>query len=180
MNTMSVPVPEGMTPASVEQLVRHVGASRSAVGRLALVMEQQAAEIGPATSAHLASVEHLWRHLLNKYGVYGATDIALLRGANPNSRSVATNLAKREGLIGFMRGRNKAYPKFEFKGRGVHPNWRGISAPLLDAGWDDEDILLWMVSPRPSLGGLEPAELIDSADVGLLIAEVERDVLGVW
>lgn len=180
MSTTEVPVPEGMTAETVKQLVQHVGLSRSAVARVSLVMEQQDVEVGPATSAQLASVEHLWRHLLDRYGVYGAADIASLRGAKPGSRSVATNLAKREGLIGFTRGRVKVYPRFEFKGRGVHPNWRGVSAPLVKAGWDNEDILLWMVSPNAALGGREPAALVDEGDARALREIVEREALGVW
>lgn len=180
MSTTEVPVPEGMTAEGVRRLVQHVAASRSAVARVSSLMEQQEAEIGPATSAQLASVEHLWRHLLDRYGIYDAADIATLRGAKPGSRSVATNLAKRDGLIGFMRGRSKVYPTFQFKGRGVHPNWRAVSAPLVEAGWDDEDILLWMVSPNAALDGREPAALIDEGDAGPLRAVVAREALGVW
>lgn len=180
MSTTEVPVPEGMTAESVKRLVQHVASSRAALARISSVMEQQEVEVGPTTSAQLASVEHLWRHLLDRYGVYGAADIAGLRGAKTSNRSVATNLAKREGLIGFMRGRVKVYPRFEFKGRGVHPNWRAVSAPLVEAGWDDEDILLWMVSPNTTLGGREPAELIEGKDADALRTLVEREALGVW
>lgn len=180
MSTTEVSVPVGMTADTVKLLVDHVASSRTAVARVSSVMEQQEVEIGPATAAQLASVEHLWRRLLEGYGVYGAADIAALRGATPGNRSVATNLARRAGLIGFMRGRVKVYPRFEFKGRDVHPNWRAVSAPLVEAGWDDEDILLWMVSPNTALDHREPAALINDENAVALRAVVEREALGVW
>lgn len=180
MSTTEVPVPDGVAPATWRRYVAQLASSKSAVSRIAAVMQQEEAEVGAATAAQVASVEHLWRHLIQKYGVYHGADIATMRGAKASNRSVATNLAKREGLMGFVRGRAKAYPKFQFKGSGVHPSWRAVSAPLIDAGWDDEDILLWMVSPNVGLAGSEPAELIDTARLAEVVEAVRREAQGIW
>lgn len=62
----------------------------------------------------------------------------------------------------------------------MHPNWKAVSAPLTHAGWDDEDILLWMVAPNPALDDHEPAELIDTPRTTQLLQLAEREALGVW
>lgn len=180
MTTVRIAVPEGMKPETFRRYLDQVATSRTANARIAAVMEQQEVETGPATAAQLAAVEHLWRHLINRYGVYGSADIARMRGAKPTNRSVATNLAKAHGLIGLARGNAKVYPSFEFRGTEPHPQWRAASQPLIEAGWDGQDILLWMVSPNPTLDGREPAALIDSDDVGTLVRLVETEARGVW
>ncbi|HEY5878092.1 MAG TPA: hypothetical protein VIU11_04235 [Nakamurella sp.] len=180
MTSVDVTVPKGMNPAAFRRALNQIAASSAASARIAAVMEQQDVETGPATAAQLAAVEHLWRHLISHYGAYGAADIARMRGAKPTNRSIATNLAKSHGLIGFPRGNAKVYPAFEFKGSEPHPQWPAVSRPLIEAGWDGQDILLWMVSPHPALDGREPAALIDRAEVGALIRLVETEARGVW
>lgn len=38
------------------------------------------------------------------------------------------------------------------QGERCAPELEGCLRPLVEAGWDDEDILLWMVSPNAALG----------------------------
>lgn len=177
---VNVPVPAGITASAWKRCLTGIARNRAAVAHIAAVMEQEEAEVGPATAGQLAAVEHLWRHLMKRYGVYSARDIAELRGAKATNRSLASKLAKKEGLLGYTRGRAKVYPRFQFKGQLVHPNWNAVSAPLTEAGWDDEDILLWMVAPSPALDGHEPAELIDTPRAAEVIQLAEREALGVW
>ncbi len=182
MTSIEVPVPRGMEPDVFRRFLSTVAASRTASARIAAVMEQQDVETGPATAAQLAAVEHLWRHLISRYGVYRSADIARMRGGKSTNRATATNLARAHGLIGFSRGRAKVYPTFEFNGSNPHPRWAAVSKPLVDAGWDGQDILLWMVSPNPALNGREPAELIAGTadEVGELVRVVEVEARGVW
>lgn len=180
MTSVDVAVPQGMNPVAFRRALNQIAASSAASARIAALLEQQEVETGPATVAQLAGVEHLWRHLISRYGAYGAADIARMRGAKPTNRSIATNLAKAHGLIGFSRGTAKVYPAFEFKGSDPHPQWPAVSHPLVRAGWDGPDILLWMVSPHPALGGREPAALIDTGEVGTLIRLVETEARGTW
>ncbi len=178
--TVEVPVPDGIDADAFRRYLTGMSAHRSAISRIAAVMEQQDAEVGPATAAQLASVGHLRRHLIDRYGIYRAADIAAMRGAKPTNRSVATNLAKRTGLLGFMIGRAKVYPAFQFAGNQVHPNWAQVSRPLIEAGWDEEDVLLWMVSANVVLGGREPAALIDTDDADAVRRLVEEEAKGAW
>lgn len=175
-----VEVPVGTDPEVLQAFLRRTFASSSAVERVATALMHEGAEVGPATTAQLAQVEHLWRHLIVTYGVYTSADIARLRGGSPKNRSTASNLAKKEGLIGFRRGNAKVYPVFQFKGPSAHPRWADIANPLKAAGWEDEDILLFLVSPHPALEGREPAALIDTPDVDRVVRVVQREVQGVW
>lgn len=180
MAVIEVPVPEGLAPEPFRQYMNQVAASTVATARIASVIERQEAETGPGTAAQLAAVEHLWRHLISRYGVYGSSDIARMRGAKPTNRSIAANLAKAHGLIGFPRGNAKVYPAFEFSGHEPHPRWREVSEPLVAAGWDGQDILLWLVSPHQALDGREPASLLDGGDVDELVRQVRLEARGVW
>ena len=175
-----VEVPIGTDPEILRAFLRRTFASSSAVERIATALMHEGAEVGPATAGQLVQVEHLWRHLIDTYGVYNSTEIARLRGGNPGNRSTASNLAKKEGLIGFRRGNAKVYPIFEFKGSTAHPRWTDIAGPLKAAGWEGEDILLFLVSPHPALDGNEPAALIDTPEVDHVVSVVEREAQGVW
>lgn len=179
MATVEVPVPDGMSAETFREYMSRISDTRATMLRITAELERSDAEVGPAAVAQLAQVEHLWRHLIDTYGVYTSADIAALHGAKPGNRSIATNLAKLGGLIGFTRGRRKLYPRFEFDRGRVHPNWSRVSNPLIQSGWDPEDVLLWMVSENVSLNRQEPAELINT-DADTLQQLVEREALGVW
>lgn len=180
MATIQIAVPDGMTADGLRRLVGDIAASRAASARVAATLQRETNPPGPGVAAQIAAVEALWRHLIGTYGTYTATDIAVLRGADPKNRSIAARLAKTHSLIAFTRGGVKHYPTFEFKGGAVHPNWNRITQPLVDAGWDGDDILLWMVSPHPALSGREPAELVDTAHAGNAAAVAANDALGTW
>jgi hypothetical protein len=180
MTTVEVTVPAGMSADAVRRLVGEIASSRAAAARVASVLQAEQSPPGPGVAAQLAAVERLWRHLIDRYGAYTSADIAVMRGADPKNRSVATNLAKAHGLIGFTRAGAKLYPAFEFKFGGVHPAWRQLVEPLQAAGWDGEDILLWLVSPHPALSGREPASLIDTAEIEALRTIVENEARGIW
>ncbi|WOQ17101.1 hypothetical protein [Raineyella sp. W15-4] len=173
MTTVTTSVPEGLTREQYEAFLAQFADTRAAINRVAAALEAQEQPVGPNTAAQLSQVELLWRHLIETYGVYTSADIATLRGGSPTSRSIATTLAREYGLIGFRRGRPKVYPRFEFLGRNPHPRWREIVTPLRESGVDDEEILLWMVSANPYLGGAEPAALLEHAPerVAALTAE---------
>lgn len=180
MTTIQIAVPRGMTADGLRRLVGEIAASRTASARVAATMEREERPPGPGVAAQLAAVEALWRHLIDTYGTYTATDIAVLRGSDPKNRSLATRLAKAHRLIAFTRAGVKHYPTFEFRGGEAHPNWKPTVQPLVDAGWEDDDILLWLVSPHPALSGREPAALIDSKRAAEVAAVAANDALGTW
>lgn len=179
MSTVTVPVPAGVPADGFKKYLEQIAANQAVLRRVAAVLQEEKSEIGPATVGQLAQVEHLWRHLIDTYGVYTSAEIAELRGAKASNRSIATNLAKTADLIGFSRGRMKVYPRFQFNGRQPHPDWGRMCGPLRAAGWGDEDILLWMVSPHAGLDRREPAELIDN-DPDRVADLAAQEARGTW
>ena len=179
MTTIEVTVPEGIDARAYARFITQLASSRTAVNRVATVLEQQEQPVGPGTAFQLAAVERLWRHLIDSYGVYDAREIAAMRGSAAGDRSVATRMAKKEGLIGFNRGRSKVYPRFEFQGAEVHPQWRPATQPLREAGWENEDILLWFVAPHPALDGMEPAAML-ATDAGRVVMLAEAKATRDW
>ena len=176
--TVRVEVPEGLTPEHLQQAVHRLAQSRAAIARIGSALADQG--VRPGVAAQLARVEELWQHIVETYGVYSAADVAQLRGGSRNNRSIATNAAKRDGLLAFTRGRKKFYPAFQFQGTKVHPDWHAVTLPLLDVGWDGEDVLLWMASPYGPLDGREPAALLVAGDGELLRRHVIEEARGVW
>lgn len=135
---------------------------------------------GGRVAAQAAAVEALWRHLEAKYGAYTTHEVAVLCGADPKNHRIVTRLAESHRLIAYTTSGVKRYPRFEFSRGMPHPCWQEVVQPLATAGWDDDDILLWMVSRHPALSGREPAELIDTGQVGDVIRLACDDAAGVW
>ena len=135
--------------------------------------------VGPATAAQIALVDQAWRGIESRYGALDAGRYAQLVGASPSSRSVASK-AKAKGLVGYRRGRRILYPGYQFDDRGLRPGWNDIVAPLRDAGWDDEDIVLWLAAPQGALGQRSPVDALDDGDRGLVLDLVRDEAAGVW
>lgn len=179
--SVEIAVPQGLDVEEARSYAEEALRQYLATREFSRALEVQADLVQPGTAAQLVRVDHLWRHLVDKYGAYTSREIAELRGADPGNRSVATNLAKREKLLSFTRGRNKLYPRFQFKRADVHPSWKRVVTPLLGAGWDPQDILQWMVAPHEGLDGAEPADVFQHGDLEQLLREVEDEAKGiVW
>jgi hypothetical protein len=139
----------------------------------------QPVPLGPATAGQIALVDQGWRGIESRYGALDAGRYAELVGAAPTSRSVASK-AKAKGLVGYRRGRRILYPGFQFDERGLRPGWNDVVAPLRDAGWDDEDIVLWLAAPHGTLARRSPVEALDDGDQDLVLEVVRDETAGVW
>jgi hypothetical protein len=135
--------------------------------------------IGSATAAQIAMVDQTWRELENRYGTFDAGQYAELVGSSPKSRSAASK-AKSKGLVGYRRGRKLLYPRFQFDGRGIKRGWSDIVTPLRTAGWDDEDIILWLVAPHGSLDRQAPVEALEAGERDLVLDLIRDETAGVW
>ncbi|GAA4835123.1 hypothetical protein [Garicola koreensis] len=165
MATIELEIPDGLDPELTKRRLEAELSHGAAVQELADMLQRSDHAISPAAAASAAGVEQFWRRMIATYGVYTATEIASLRGSNPKNRSVAANFAKRHGVLGVLRGRAKVYPRFQFRGPDVHPDWTRLSAPLHEAGWSAARILYWAGSPNGYVDNREPAALIGTADI---------------
>jgi hypothetical protein len=141
--------------------------------------EDEPVPVGPATGGQITPVDQAWRQIELRYGALDAGRYAELVGASPTSRSV-TSKAKVKGLVGYRRGRWILYPGFQFDDRGVRPGWNDIVAPLRAAGWEDEDIVLWLAAPHGALGRRSPVEALDAGDRSLVLDVVRDATAQVW
>jgi hypothetical protein len=139
----------------------------------------QPVPLGTATAGQIALVDQAWRSIESRYGALDSSQYAELVGAAATSRSVASK-AKTKGLVGYRRGRRLLFPGFQFGERGLRPGWNDIVAPLRDAGWEDEDIVLWLTAPHGRLGRRSPVEALDQDDRDLVLALVSDETAGVW
>lgn len=170
-------VPGGLS--GVTDLLGHLAVRRGSVARITEAMAAQPLPLGPATVGQVALVDERWRQLQERYGVLDAGEYAVLVGAAPTSRSVASK-ARSKGLVGYRRGRRILYPRFQFDERGLRPGWRDLVQPLRDADWDDEDIVLWLAAPHGRLGRRSPVEALDAGDREEVLAVIRDEAAGVW
>lgn len=159
----------------LESLIVREGVLRHVTDTVA----NQPVPVGPATAGQIALVDQAWREIEERYGALDAGRYAELVGAARTSRSVASK-ARAKGLVGYRRGRRILYPAFQFDERGLRQGWWDVVAPLRDAGWEDEDIVLWLAAPHGSLGRRSPVESLNEGDRELVLDAVKQAAAGVW
>ncbi len=164
---------------AVSGLLETLTVRESVLRHVTDTVANQPVPLGPGTAGQIALVDQGWRSIESRYGALDASRYAELVGAAPTSRSVASK-AKAKGLVGYRRGRRLLYPGFQFDERGLRSGWKDIVAPLRDAGWDDEDIVLWLAAPHGALGRRSPVEALDEGDRDLVLAAIEDETAGVW
>lgn len=166
-------------PAAVRELVESLAAREGVLQHVTDAVANQPVPLGPATAGQIALVDQAWRMVESRYGVLDAGGYAELVGASATSRSVASR-ARAKGLVGYRRGRRILYPRFQFDGRGLRAGWLDIVGPLRAAGWEDEDVILWLVAPHAALGGRTPVEVLDAGARDQLLQVVRNEAAGVW
>ncbi len=165
--------------ASLSALLEGMATRESVLRHVTDAVANQPVPLGPGTAGQIALVDQAWRAMESRYGALDAGGYAELVGASPTSRSVATK-AKAKGLVGYRRGRRILYPGFQFTQQGLRPGWRDIVAPLRDAGWDDDDIVLWLAAPNGALGRRSPVEALDDGDRDLVLDTIRHATAGLW
>lgn len=166
-------------PRAAVLLLETMAVRESVLRHVTDAVANQPLPIGPATAGQIASVDQSWRGIESRYGVLDAGQYAVLVGASPSSRSVATK-AKAKGLVGYRRGRRILYPRFQFDERGLRPGWADVVGPLRASGWEDEDIILWLAAPHGGLGRRSPVEALDAGDRDLVLEVVRNEAAGIW
>lgn len=172
-----VHAPGGLS--AVRGLLESLAVREGVLRHVTDTVANQPLPVGPATAGQIGLVDQAWRKIESRYGALDAAQYAQLVGASPTTRSVASK-AKAKGLVGYRRGRRILYPGFQFDERGLRSGWNDIVAPLREAGWDDEDIVLWLAAPHGALDRRSPVEALDDGDRSLVIGAVKDKAAGVW
>lgn len=108
------------------------------------------AETGAATAAMMAALDVKWDRLERDYGAYDETAVAALAGSTPVDR-----LRESNGLVVYQRDGRRLYPGWQLVG-GEVVDMRPVTVPLRRAGWSDDDIIMWLISPNAYLDGEVP------------------------
>ncbi|MDN4161119.1 hypothetical protein [Nocardioides abyssi] len=108
------------------------------------------AEDGEATAAMLAALDAKWDSIERDYGVYNEHEMtALLGGVS------ADRVRQSRGLLAYERNGRRLYPAWHVK-EGQVVDMRPITAPLRTAGWNDEDIIMRLISANAHTEGQTP------------------------
>lgn len=154
------------------------GAVVESVASTASRMARSLAALGPAMSAvrgaaspqlarALMATENVWASVEAEFGLLTSMDVAALIGSKKSSRSLAADQRAAGKIMGVRRGNAYRYPGFQFdraNGR-VIPAIPSLIAAARDVGWDDEDLILWLVSPSGYVAGGRPVDHLEDPDL---------------
>lgn len=169
MAASRVLVPEGMDPRHAQRTLDLLAAHEGALHRIESALANEAAATAPATAAMLAALDAKWRSVEIDYGVYETAEVAALIGVT--NRSSVHRLRETRGLVAYKRANRRLYPAFQFH-RGRALDLRPLTTPLREAGWSDEDIVMWLISANGHTSRNDPP-------VHALVAAIARTDSGV-
>ena len=141
-------------------------------------MAQSLAALGPAmaavrgaTSPQLAraimATENVWARVEKEFGLLTSMEVARLIGSKRSSRSLAADQRAAGKLMGLRQGNAYFYPGFQFDrrtGRAL-PVMPVLASAAREVGWDDEDLILWLVSPSGYFAGDRPVDHLADSDL---------------
>lgn len=108
----------------------------------------------PGQAAQAALREQHWQEIERADGMLTDAEVAAL----PQSL--------RDGLLGVRRPDGVRYPRFQLVVRDgdatVPPSWSQLRELLAPAGWSEENLLMWTLSPNAYLEGDSPAQEIQA------------------
>lgn len=149
-----------------------------AMAEMTLMTARSVQALGPAmaafrgtTSPQLAravqATENVWKGIEAEFGLLTSADVAALIGTGKSGRSFASDQRAAGKLIGIKRGNRVLFPGFQFdrpagKVRSVVPELLRMAK---DVGWDEEDLVLWLVAPSGYFHGDRPVEHLNDADL---------------
>ena len=107
-----------------------------------------------------------WQNIEAAGGLYtGAEVLALINMCTGNHR-VLSHLRLQSHLISIKRGTAYIYPRFQFDSEThlIRPVIADLIKLAADAGWTQEELLVWLCSPSGHFRGHRPAEHLDHPD----------------
>lgn len=125
--------------------------------------------VTPQLAAALQATENIWRRVRENYGTPTGREVAALLSPGTDSPRFAARLREAGKIIGVKRLGRFEYPGFQFdlNARRIKP----VIEPLLQLteriGWDQHDLVLWLMSPTTYFEDDGPP-IIHLEDDGLL------------
>lgn len=121
----------------------------------------------PQLARAVQASENVWKDIAREYGMLTSMEVAQLIGSEKSGRSLAADQRAAGKLISIKRGNKQLYPGFQFD-RGaqkVRPAIQDLVAVAAEVGWDEQDLVFWLVSPSGYFGGERPVDHLDDVDL---------------
>lgn len=156
-----------LTPEVIQMLAELSMATVSSISALGPAMAAFKGTTSPQLARAIQATENVWKGIEADYGMLTSMQVARLIGTDKSSRSFASDQRAAGKLIGIKRGNKILYPGFQFKRTAgkVHPAVPGLVQMAKDVKWDEEDLILWLVSPTGYFHGDRPVDHLDDADL---------------
>ena len=125
-------------------------------------------EVSPQLARALQATENIWRHIEAEYGMLTSTAVARLIGTEKSGRSFTSRQRAAGKLIGIQFGNGSVlYPGFQFdrtdgKVNAVIPELLRMAK---DVGWDEKDLVLWLVAPSGYFDGDRPVDHLNDENL---------------
>ena len=149
-----------------------------AIMELAMMTATSVAALGPAMAAFkgtttpqlaraVQATENVWKAIEAEFGLLTSHEVAKLIGTGKSGRSLASDQRAAGKLIGAKRGNKVLYPGFQFDvGAGkVRPATAPLIATAKEVGWDEEDLVLWLMAPSGYFDGDRPVDHLDDPNL---------------
>lgn len=136
-------------------------------------------ETSPQLARAIQATENIWKRIESEFGMFSGTEVARMVGSSRSGRSLAAEQRKAGKIIGIKRGNAFAYPGFQFdeatgKVLEVIPR---LLETAREVEWDEEDLVLWLVSPSRSFGDDRPVDHLDDED---LLTKLHGNATAEW
>lgn len=147
--------------------VMHLGKTRADTADMRSRPDGAFATSSPQLTRALQATENVSRGVESEYGTLTSTEVARLIGTRSSGRSFTSARRAAGKLIGIRRGNPVLYPGFQVDrtAEKVLPVIPELLRMAKDVGWDQEDLVLWLVSPSGYFGGDRPVDHLDDADL---------------
>lgn len=131
--------------ASIGPMLQNIVAAME----LAPAMEAAEAAASPQMARSLQARENWLRSIDDEFGTFTRQEVAELRGSPGKNRGMAADMQERGEIIAYRRGNAFRIPAFQLDVSGhALPVMPRIIAEAREAGWEDQDILVWLTNPN--------------------------------
>lgn len=156
-----------MSPDIKKMLLELSMSTAGSVAALGPAMAAFKGTTSPQLARAIQATENVWKGIDAEFALLTSMDVARLIGSKKSSRSFASDQRAAGKLMGVKRGNKILYPGFQFDlaaGK-VLPKVPGLLKMASEVGWDEEDLILWLVAPSGYFDGDRPVEHLDDDDL---------------
>ena len=107
-----------------------------------------------------------WQNIEAAGGMYTSAEVLALINMRTGNHTILSDLRLQAHLLSIKRGTAYIYPRFQFDPEThlIRPVIADLIKLAADAGWTQEELLVWLCSPSGHFRGHRPAEHVDHPD----------------